>query len=271
MTEWNANVRLPPLDTLPAFEAAARLMSFTRAAEEMALSQSAISKQIALLESVLDVKLFERKGRALNLTVAGKRLYTVADTALATLRSVVADLRSGSDAAVTVATTPAFASFWLIPRLGGFRHLHPGVDIRISADTRLVDLDRGRLDAAIRHLADKTAPSHSIRLSGGTVLAVCSPKLLSKSGPVLTRPADLEHHTLINYDDDEKLRPWLSWPVWLEAAGLAELRPAGSIVFNRYESALPARVKVVVASLMQPAAVYRLPSSGPRRPSRVRG
>jgi LysR family glycine cleavage system transcriptional activator len=107
-------------------------------------------------------------------------------------------------------------------------------------DTRLADLDRGRLDAAIRYLPDKTAPTHSIRLSGGTVLAVCSPKLLTKSGLILRRPADLKHHTLINYDDDEKLRPWLSWPVWLEAAGLSGLRPAGNIVFNRYESALRA-------------------------------
>lgn len=240
MNVWNTKKRLPPLDTLPAFEAAARLMSFTRAAEELALTQSAISKQISLLESVLGTQLFERKGRTLNLTEAGKRLYTATDSALATLSTVIADLRSGDEVTVTVATTLAFASFWLIPRLGGFRHQHPGIDVRISADTRLADLERGRFDIAIRYLSDSAAPSNSVRLSGGTVLAVCSPKLLTRSGLHLTCPADLQHHTLIYYDDDEKLRPWLSWPVWLESVGLADFRPAGNIVFNQYESALRA-------------------------------
>lgn len=110
MNVWNTKKRLPPLDTLPAFEAAARLMSFTRAAEELALTQSAISKQISLLESVLGTQLFERKGRTLNLTEAGKRLYTATDSALATLSTVIADLRSGDEVTVTVATTLAFAS-----------------------------------------------------------------------------------------------------------------------------------------------------------------
>jgi LysR family glycine cleavage system transcriptional activator len=102
-----------------------------------------------------------------------------------------------------------------------------------------VDLNRGHFDAAIRDLLDSTAPSNSIRLSGGTVLAVCSPMLLKKFEFPLKHPADLKHHTLICYDD-EKLRPWLSCLVWLESAGLANLRPAGNIVFNHYESALRA-------------------------------
>lgn len=231
--------QLPPLDALRAFEAAARHLSFTRAAQQLFITQSAVSKQVHALESALAVRLFERKTRALLLTAAGERLQRAVAAAFAELRAASADLRGGDEPTVTLATTQAFASFWLIPRLADFRRHHPGIDIRISADTRLVDLDRGRFDAAVRYLQDRNAPATALRLFGDTVLPVASPALLKTVGP-LAKPADLARHVLLVYEDGEQRRPWLSWPAWLEMAGVADLRPAGSVAFNQYEPTIRA-------------------------------
>lgn len=130
---------LPPLEALRAFDAAARHLSFTRAAGELFVTQSAVSKQVIALELALATRLFERRSRALQLTAAGERLLRATDSAFAELRAAAAELRGGDEPTVTLATTQAFASFWLIPRLADFRRSHPGIDIRISADSRLVD------------------------------------------------------------------------------------------------------------------------------------
>ena len=233
---------LPPLDALRAFDAAARHLSFTRAAEELFVTQSAVSKQVIALESALAARLFERKTRALALTAAGHRLQRATEIAFAELRRASAELRGGDEPTVTLATTQAFASFWLIPRLADFRRSHPGIDIRISADRRLVDLERGRFDAAVRYLQDRNAPATALRLFGDSVLPVASPAFLRKSGKPLAKPADLVHHVLLVYEDEDQRRPWLSWPVWLEMAGVPGLRPAGSISFNQYEPSIRAAV-----------------------------
>ena len=232
---------LPPLEALRAFEAAARHLSFTRAAEELFVTQSAISKQVIALESILGVSLFERKTRALALTGAGERLHRATESAFADLRSAVAYLSSAGEPTVNLATTPAFAAFWLIPRLADFRRLNPGIDIRISVDMRVVDLDRGGFDVAVRYLPDKEAPGNALRLVGETVLPVCSPALL-KQHP-LKELGDLAGHVLLSYEDEKQRRPWQSWPVWLEMAGKANLRPAGTVHFNLYEPAIRAAVE----------------------------
>lgn len=233
---------LPPLDALRAFEAAARQLSFTRAAEELFVTQSAVSKQVIALESALGTRLFERRTRALRLTPAGERLQRATELAFAELRAAAAELRAGDEPTVTLATTQAFASFWLIPRLEDFRRGHPGVDIRISADTRVVDLERERFDCAVRYLQDRHAPEGALRLFGDTVLPVASPTYLKKAGRALTRPADLAQHVLLAFEDEDMRRPWLSWAVWLEMAGVAKLRPAGSVAFNEYAAAIRAAV-----------------------------
>lgn len=233
---------LPPLDALRAFDAAARHLSFTRAAEELHVTQSAISKQVAALEAALDSRLFARHTRSMTLTAAGERLLRATESAFAELRAAAAELRAGDDPVVTLATTPAFATFWLIPRLADFRRQHPGVDIRLSADTRIVDLDRGGFDAGVRYLEDRLAPPDALRLFGETVVAVASPRLLARPGMALAAPADLERHVLLRYEPEHLHSPWLSWRVWLEMAGVADLRPAGSIVFNRYEAAVGAAI-----------------------------
>jgi len=251
---------LPPLEALRAFDAAARHLSFTRAAQELFVTQSAVSKQVLALESALATKLFERQTRALRLTAAGARLHRATERAFAELSAATAELRGGDEPSVTLATTQGFASFWLIPRLADFRRRHPGIDIRISADTRLVDLERGGFDAAVRYLEDRLAPANALRLFGETVLPVASPALLKSTGKPLATPADLVHHVLLVYDDEEQRRPWLSWRVWLEMAGVADLRPAGSIFFNQYEPTIRAAVDgqgIALASLALVADLLR--------------
>jgi len=253
---------LPPLDALRAFDAAARHLSFTRAAEELFVTQSAVSKQVIALESALAVRLFERKTRALALTTAGERLQRATGIAFAELRRAAGELRGGDEPTVTLATTQAFASFWLIPRLADFRRRHPGIDIRISADTRLVDLERGHFDAAVRYLQDRNAPATALRLFGDTVLPVVSPAFLKKSGKPLAKPADLAHHVLLAYEDEDQRRPWLSWPVWLEMAGVPALRPAGSIAFNQYEPTIRAALDGQGVALAMLALVSDLLDQG---------
>ena len=252
---------LPPLDTLRVFEIAGRELSFTRAADRLFVTQSAVSKQIGTLESAIGLSLFERKTRSLKLTQAGERLLRATETSLATLREAFADLRSGDEPIVTLTCTPAFASCWLIPRLNAFRRLNPGVDIRISADTRIVDLERGRFDAAVRHLPDRSAPAGALPIAGGAVIAVCSPNLL-KTVHALKKPQDLIHHVLLDYVDEARHLPWLSWSVWLEAAGLVDLRPLGRVEFNQYESAIRAAVDGQGVALATRGLVENLLDSG---------
>src|ERR1700674_1173533 len=144
--------RLPSLDLLKGFEAAARLLSFTKAGEELYLTQSAVGRQILELEGQLGVPLFERRHRSLVLTEAGHALYPAAAQVLATMRAVTERLRVvPGRRMLSVTTTQSFASLWLIPRLAGFTRAHPEVDVRISAETRVLDLERDGLDVAIRH------------------------------------------------------------------------------------------------------------------------
>src|SRR3954463_15911118 len=177
----NRNV-IPSLDLLAGFEAAARQLSFTKAGEELFLTQSAVSRQIKELEEQLGVPLFQRRHRALVLTEAGQQFYASAAQVLTTMRAATEKLRaqSGRRRPLSVTTTNSFAALWLIPRLAGFTRDHPGVDVRITADTRVQDLERDGLDVAIRHGPPSLAGPNAIRLMGEKVFPVASPKLLKK-------------------------------------------------------------------------------------------
>jgi len=232
---------MPSLDLLAGFEAAARHLSFTKAGAELFLTQSAVSRQIKELEDQLGVPLFHRRHRALVLTEAGQQFYAAAAQVLTTMRNATSRLKAQSGRKpLSVTTTPSFAALWLVPRLAGFTRTHPGIDVRITAETRVQDLERDGLDIAIRHGPPALAGPHAVRLFGERVFPVCSPKLLKKIP--LREPGDLKKHTLLQYDDPEGRHPWLHWKSWLEVAGVADLRPAATLTFSGYEQIIPAAV-----------------------------
>jgi LysR family transcriptional regulator, glycine cleavage system transcriptional activator len=233
---------LPALDLLVGFESAARHLSFTKAGEELFLTQSAVSRQIKELEDQLGVALFERRHRALSLTEAGQQFYAAAAQMLGTMRTATERLRaaSGKRRPVSVTTTHSFAALWLIPRLAGFTRAHADVDVRITAETRVQDLERDGLDIALRHGPASLAGPNAVRLFGERVFPVCSPKLLRDKKRPLEKPADLKDHCLLQYDDPDGRHPWLHWKTWLEVEGIADLRPAGTLIFSGYEQIIPA-------------------------------
>ena len=238
-----AGGRLPSLDLLKGFEAAARLLSFTRAGEELHLTQSAVSRQIQELEDQLGVPLFHRRHRALALTEAGQQLYPAAAQVLATMRAATDRLRAASTQKVlSVTTTPGFASLWLIPRLAGFTREHAGVEVRIIADVRIQELERDGADVAIRFSQQEKAGPGAERLFGEQVFPVCSAALAADAKRPLRVPADLRHHVLLHQDDPDGRWPWQSWRVWLEAAGVPELRAAGNLRFTGYDQIIPAAI-----------------------------
>jgi len=243
--------QLPPLELLLAFEAAARHLSFTRAAGELFLTQSAVSRQIQALEESLGSKLFERRTRALLLTEAGQRLYQVVRSVLGELDEATQKLRGASaQRTVTVSTTPGFASLWLIPRLNGYLQGHPGVDVRISASYHSVNLEREGVDIAIRYASQQSLPDET-PLFEEQVIPVCSPALAADPKRPLREPADLRAHVLLHMDD--KKMSWIEWDLWLHAHGLRDFRPAGSLQFSQYD-------QLVQAALAgQGVALGRLP------------
>jgi len=232
---------MPSLDLLQGFEAAARHLSFTKAGEELYLTQSAVSRQIKELEDQLGVELFHRRHRALVLTEAGQQFYAATAQVLTTMRTATSRLRAHAGRkTLSVTTTNSFAALWLIPRLAGFTRTHPDVEVKITAETRVQDLERDGLDIAIRHGPASLAGPNAERLFGERVYPVCSPKLLKKLP--LKEPTDLKNHCLLQYSDPDSRHPWLNWKTWLEVAGIADLRPAGTLSFSGYDQIIPAAV-----------------------------
>jgi LysR family glycine cleavage system transcriptional activator len=233
---------LPPLDLLRGFEAAARHLSFTKAAAELFLTQSAISRQVQGLEEALGVPLFQRRHRALLLTDAGQVLQQTVARHLKELRDTVARISEEPVRMLTVTTLVTFASLWLIPRLAHFRRLYPGIDVRIAANNDILDLERDRIDVAIRYVAPERAPPGGIKLFGEEVVPMCAPALLKDKARPLREPADLVHHVLL-HDDPENARfaaQYLQWDIWLQAMGLPDLAPAGSVRFSHYDQMIQA-------------------------------
>jgi DNA-binding transcriptional LysR family regulator len=247
-------LELPPLDLLRGFEAAARHLSFTRAAAELSLTQSAISRQVQMLEESIGVPLFQRRHRALLLTDAGQVLYRKVAGMMDELRGTMRELRGAAPLRpLTVTMSVSFASLWLIPRLPSFRSRHPGVDVRIVADNQLLDLSRDTIEVAIRYCAPDAAPANAVLLFGEEVLPVCSPRLLRDGARPLRAPEDLRHHMLLHDEWNWRGIGWLDWDSWLEAHGLAKLKPAGDLHFSHYYQMVQAAIEC------QGVALGRLP------------
>ena len=235
------NRPLPPLDLVRGFEAAARRLSFTQAATELFVTQSAVSRQVQALEEFLGVKLFERRHKALSLTEAGQAYYRSVASALTELRAATQRLRESTRGHVlTVTTTVSFASIWLVPRLGRFRQAHPGIDVRIAATHEVVDLAREGIDLAIRDVPSGKEPPGSVRLVGERLCPVASPAYLEEATAPLAKPADLGRHVMLFLHDAHGRWPWLSWAAWLEASGVPDLVPGGTLTYDQYDQVINA-------------------------------
>ena len=218
-------VAIPSTSALRAFEAAGRLLNFTRAADELHLTQSAISHQIRDLESHLGVRLFDREPRGLRLTEAGRSYLPQVREALARLRLATdAVTVARHDAVLTVSVSPNFASKWLVPRLGAFSAAHPDLDLRISASRRHVEFTHGDIDLAIRHGDGDWPRLHVTRLCEEYLFPVCSPALLADAGPL--RAADLAAWPLLH----DRSRD--AWRHWLERAGSDAAATVSGPVFS---------------------------------------
>ena len=235
---------LPPLEFLRGFEAAARHLSFTRAASELFLTQSAVSRQIQALEAFVGMPLFERRHKALALTPAGDAYYKTVAQALGELREATRRLKqTRAGHVLTVTTTVSFAALWLVPRLSRFRKEHPHVDVRIAATFEVVDLEREGIDLAIRDCPLSKAPAGAEFLVGEQLMPVCSPEYLreaKRDKRPLAKAADLQHHVLLNLHDAARRWPWLTWAAWFEAMGVQEATPESTLTFDQYDQVLNA-------------------------------
>ncbi|MEQ9813561.1 MAG: transcriptional regulator GcvA [Azospirillaceae bacterium] len=203
--------QLPPLKALPAFEASARLLSFTRAAAELHVTQGAVSQQIRQLEDWLGVRLFQRLTRELRLTEAGRRYALEVRDALRLLEEATAALRAKTERdTITLSCMPSFAHKWLGPRLGRFIAGNPDLALNIHSSFETVELGTGAFDCAIRHGAGGYRGYYSEILLTEELTPLCSPGIAER----LREPADLTGETLIRDYGTE-------WSDWLEAAGLA--------------------------------------------------
>lgn len=247
---------------LAGFDAAARSLSFTRAAAELDLTQSAMSRQIQALEQALGVKLFERFNRRLVLTAAGGSLHRAVAILLRELDDAFVRLSSaGRGNVVTVGATVSFASLWLVPRLAAFRRAHPDISVHIAADNALVELGTRGIDVNVRFCRADMAPVGATGLFAEEVFPVCAPSLLRKGAPALRAPRDLDHQVLLHYDDVRSY-PWLEWAQWLTANGVPGVTGAGGPRFSHYDQLIQAAVAGEGVALGRTPLIEHLLRSG---------
>ena len=227
------------LDLLRGFRVAARHLSFTRAAQELCVTQSAISREVKTLEEQIGKPLFRRVHRALQLTRSGEELYRATDEALALLDAAT-DRVAGSEQGLAVATTTALASLWLAPRLPRFNRLHSAIDVRIVASNDKPDLEREQLDISIRFVPRGADTPSGERLLDCDIFPVCAPELARDRERPLRAPDDLAHHVRLDFETVRDGRAWSEWDVWFAAMKLAPVKPARTLRFSQYDHVIPA-------------------------------
>lgn len=228
-------LRLPPLDLLRGFVAVGRRLSITQAAEELCITQSAMSKQIRALEDLLGVRLLHRRHRSLSFTEEGQRLFVAANAALQQLQDALGSLAAPKRRPVTITASTGVAGLWLLPRLGDFQQQHPGIDVRIAASNAVVaDLAAEQIDLALRYCSRAQAPQGALRLFGETVVPVASPALGRHR---LERARDLAGLVLLEFDHAQR-PPWLQWAQWLAERGLDATQARGMLRFNQYDQVI---------------------------------
>ena len=210
--------RLPPLNSLRAFDAASRHASFTRAAQELFVTQGAISRHVAALETWLKVQLFARNPRGIELTPKGAVFFRIVRGALDQIEYGTRQLQQKpDDKTLRLKLPPTFAIRWLVPRLAQFHAFKPDIDVQITTSHHPVNFNREDVDACIHSDTQPLAEAKCRRLFGEALLPVCSPALLQR-GPRLHKPRDLAHHVLVC-----SLHRPRDWPTWLGAAGVHDV------------------------------------------------
>ena len=225
------------LGNLRALEAVARHASFSKAAEELFVTQSAISRQIKGLEDELGAALFVRGTRHVEMTQSGKLLLRAVEASLPKIDASVRQIRAArSRKRVSVTTFASFGSLWLLPRIEAFQREHPDIDIRVSAADAIADLDDPELDLALRYCSPAQAPAGAIRMFGEVLTPVVSRSLAEQirrgHAPALATPADLAQHTLAEEDDTKTSTEYLSWRRWLTLHDQAGLQPRRWLYLN---------------------------------------
>lgn len=232
--------RLPPLDLFRTFEAVARHLSFTIAASELCLTQSAVSRQIATLEQQTGLRLFRRLHRAIELTPAGQRLVEATSSGLDRIQGCLTALGSAARTPhITVSATVAFAWFWLMPRLNEFSANHPGVDIRVLATDTPVLPGQDDVDVSILFGSGEWEGITTKPLFRERVYPVCSPRFLGEH-PKLVRPGDLVSQTLLHLDIDRSAPDPVDWQRWLVSQGVIGQPVLPGLRFNSYPMVLQA-------------------------------
>jgi LysR family transcriptional regulator, glycine cleavage system transcriptional activator len=235
----NQLLNLPPLDAIRGFVAVARRMSMTLAAKDLCLTQSAVSRQIQTLEEHLGTPLLIRKHRAIVLTAEGEQLLHLASPWLDRLSEYRESLQQrGRLRPVTITAAISVTSLWILPRLGAFQDAHPNIDVRVSANTRVLNLKQESIDLAIRYAREGDIPPGAVRLFGEKVLPVASKEVAARA---FANPDALLDAVLLEFD--ESARPWLRWSDWLTAAGLPDARPKAYLHLNQYDQVIQAAIE----------------------------
>ena len=227
--------RLPPLNALKAFEAAARHESFTRAADELCVTQGAVSHQVKALEAELGLKLFNRQRQRLVITEAGRSyLATVRDALDRIADGTERLLRRQNTGVLTVSTSPNFAAKWLVHRLSRFAAQYPAIDLHVSASLHHIDFIREDIDVAIRHGDGNEPGLHVTRLCAEELFPVCSPALLN--GRRTLDSTCLKKAVLLHVNDRQ------DWKKWLDAAGIKDVDISRGPILNQASMAIDAAV-----------------------------
>lgn len=250
-------VRLAPLDLIRGFVAVGRRMSVTLAAEDLCLTQSAVSRQIHSLEDALGVSLFHRGYRSISFTPAGERLFRTADGVVRQLQDAFeAITRPAEKQPVTITASIGVTALWLLPRLSELQQRYPALDVRVAANDKLLDLRTESIDLAIRYASVADAPAGATRLFDETIMAVASPSL----GVTRIDADTLAHHVLIEFDGLR--RPLLRWSDHLSALGLSEIKPRSMLHLNHYDQVVQAALAGQGIALGRAALVEPLIAEG---------
>ena len=229
-------VRLPSLDLVKGFVAVGRRMSITQAADDLCVTQSAMSKQVRALEDALGVKLLHRGYRSVSFTEEGQRLFHSANAAVQQMQDTLDAFGTGGRRPVTITASIGVAGLWLLPRLGDFQRRHPEIDVRVAASNNILNLPSEQIDLAIRYCAEAQAPRGAARLFGETIAPVASPALGLRA---LDSEKALARTVLLEFEDR---RHWLQWNEWLAASGWTTRQAKGILRFNQYDQVIHAAI-----------------------------